>query len=249
MKKYISYTFIFLLLFIFVAGTALAKKWSKRKMSGQYTFNAGSLFAGTAILAKDKGLTKLPDTPDAHSVVGKWKLKRHKQLITIDWPDQAQFVGYVVDRDTITGVYTDVNANIASCVLNRITNSTLFHVHIYRTGNKRVKGAVFYNFASKDVTKRNYRIAVYARYTNDVARIVKTPERKTKSRVPKLGFFKREIGKGFDIIECFLISKDFDPPDESTNTPALTIDGTNVFAYDWQYPGFKWFDWSVTNYY
>jgi len=219
-------------------------------MSGQYTFKAGSLFDGTAVLAKDKSTSKLPDTPEAHSVVGKWKLKRHKQLVTIDWPDLARFEGHIVDRDTITGSYTDVNANVADCELSRITNIiNLAHVHIYRTRNKRVKGAVFYNYGTKDFKKRNYKVVVYSRFSNEVAKVVKTPDRKTRSRLTKFGFFKREIKKGYDIVECYVISKDYDPPDESTNSPALTIDGTNVFAYDWQNPGFKWFDWSVTNYY
>jgi len=249
-KKTFSYTFTILLIAGFLAGAVYAKKYGRRKMAGQYTFDAGSLFAGTAVLAKDKATTKLPAAPDAHSVVGKWKLKRHKQLVLIDWPDMASFQGYVVDKNTITGTYFDVDLNAAACVLNRITNDTsLFHVHITRTRKKLVKGNIFYNYASKDVKKRKFKLAVYARFTNDAAKIVKTAGHKSKSNIGKLGFFKRKIRKGFDIVECFLVSKDFDPPDETTNMPALNIDGTNVLAYDWQYPDFKWFDWSVTNYY
>jgi len=250
MKKTVIYIVTALFILCFIAGTAYAKRWNKRKMAGQYSFAAGSLFNGTAVLAKDRGTTKLPYTPNAHSVVGKWKLKKHKQFVTIDWPDMAHFEGYIVNLDTITGQYTDVDFNSAVCTLNRITNIiNLAHVHIDRTRNKRVKGYVFYNYATKDFNKRHYRIVVYSRFSNSVANIVKTAERKLKSRLTKFGFFNRDINKGFDFVECYVISKNFDPPLESTNSPALPLDGTNVFAYDWQPPGFKWFDWSSTNYY
>ncbi len=250
MGKTFTYIFITLFLSFFIAITASAKKWNKYKMSGQYTFNAGSLFNGTAVLAKDRSTSKLPNAPNAHSVVGRWKLKKHKQFVTIDWPDMAHFEGYVVDLDTITGRYTDVDFYSAVCTLKRITNViNLAHVHIVRTRNKRVKGSVFYNYGTKKFHKRHYKIVVYSRFSNSVANIVKTVDRKRKSRLSKFGFFKREINKGFDFVECYVISKDFDPPVESTNFPALPIDGTNVFAYDWQVPNFKWFDWSVTNYY
>ena len=249
MREIFTYIFIVLLMSCFIANTAFAKRWGKRKMAGQYTFAAGSLFNGTAVLAKDKSTSKLPNTTNAHSVVGKWKLKKHKQRVTIDWPDMASFEGYVVDLDTITGQYIDVDANIAACTLNRITNGVdLFHLHITRTRNRRVKGNTFFNYG-KDIKRRLYKVAVYSRMSGDVARISYTPEHAKKSKLHRLGFFNREIKGDYDYAECFLISKLFDPPEESTDFPALAIDGTNVFAYDWQEPGFKWFDWSVTNYY
>ena len=250
MNKTFTYIFIALSLLSFITGNVCAKRWNRRKMSGQYTFKAGSLFDGTAVLAKDKSTSKLPNTPNAHSVVGRWKLKKHKQSVTIDWPDMAHFEGYVVNLDTITGQYTDVDFYSSACTLKRITNViNLAHVHIARTRSKRVSGNVFYNYATKYFKKRHYKIVVYSRFSNSVANIVKTVERKRRSRLTKFGFFNREINKGFDFVECYVISKDFDPPLESTNSPALPIDGTNVFAYDWQMPNFKWFDWSVTNYY
>ena len=249
MKKTFNYTLIFLFIAIFITETVSAKRWSKRKMSGQYTFTAGSLFNGTAVLAKDRSTSKLPNASDAHSVVGRWKLKKHKQFITIDWPDMAHFDGYVVDLDTITGQYIDVDANLSACTLNRITNDVdLFHLHITRTRNRRIKGNTFFNYG-KDVKRRLYRVAVYSRMSGEVARISYAPDHTKRSKLHRLGFFNREIKGDYDYAECFLISKLFDPPEESTNFPALTIDGTNVFAYDWQEPGFKWFDWSVTNYY
>ena len=235
-------------LFCFVAGTLYAKRWNKRKMAGQYSFVAGSLFNGTAILAKDRSTTKLP-TGGVNSVVGRWKLKKHKQFVTIDWPDMAHFEGYIVDLDSITGQYIDVNANIAACSLNRITNGVdLFHLHITRTRDHKVKGNVFFNYG-KDVKRSLYRLAVYSRMSGDVARIDYTPSRSIKSKLHRLGFFNRGIKDNYDYVECFLVSKYFDPPLEETNFPALQIDGTNVFAYDCQKPGFKWFDWSVTNSY
>jgi len=249
-KKNFTYIFVALLTFCLLANTVLAKRWNKRKMAGQYNFAAGTLFNGTAVLAKDRSTSKLPNTPNAHSVVGRWKLKKHKQFVTIDWPDMAHFEGYVVDLDTITGQYNDVNLNIAVCTLKRITNViNLAHVHIDRTRTKRIKGNVFYNYATKYFKKRYYKVVVYSRFTNSAASLVKSETRKIKSDLTKFGFFKRQINKGFDIVECYVISKDFDPPLESTNSPALPIDGTNIFAYDWRGPDFKWFDWSVTNYY
>ena len=217
-------------------------------MAGQYTFIAGSLFNGTAVLAKNNATTKLPGTTNAHSVVGKWKLKRHKQLVTMEWPDMAHFAGYIVDIDTITGRYIDVDANIAVCTLNRITNDIdLFHMHITRTRRRRVKGVTFYNYG-KDITKSLYRVTAYSRMSGEVARIVYS-NGSAKSRLSRLGFFNRKIKEDYNYAECYLVSKYFEPPLESTNFPALTIDYTNVFAFDWQEPDFKWFDWSVTNYY
>jgi len=248
MKKNFTYIFIVLLLFCFVAGTARAKKLNKRKMAGQYIFTAGSLFNGTAVLAKNNATTKLPGTPNAHSVVGKWKLKRHKQIVTMEWPDMAHFNGYVVDIYTITGRYTDVNGNVVISTLNRITNDMpLFHMHITRTRAQRVKGVTFYNYGSH-IKKSLYRAIAYSRISGDVATIV-YHGKSAKTRVTKLGFFYRNIKKYYDYAECYLVSKYFDPPFESTNFPALQIDMTNVFAFDWQEPYFEWFDWSVTNYY
>ena len=54
MKKFFSYTFSILLLSVFISGTVTAKKYGRRKMAGQYTFDAGNLFTGTALLAKTK---------------------------------------------------------------------------------------------------------------------------------------------------------------------------------------------------
>ena len=247
-KRNFNYICIVLLLFCFIAGTVCAKKFKKRKMAGQYTFIAGSLFNGTAVLAKNNATTKLPGKPNAHSVVGKWKLKRHKQIVTMEWPDMAHFAGFIVDIDTITGRYIDVDANIAACTLNRITNDMpLFHIHITRTRTQRVKGVTFFNYAS-EIKKSLYRVTAYSRMSGDVASIVYS-SKSAKTKVSKLGFFKRNIKKYYDYVECYLVSRYFDPPFESTNFPALTIDMTNVFAFDWQEPDFKWFDWSVTNYY
>jgi len=248
MKRNFNYVFVALLLLCLVAGTVRAKKYNKRKMAGQYTFTAGSLFNGTAVLAKNNATTKLPGTPGAHSVVGKWKIKRHKQHVTMNWPDMSYFEGYVVNLDTITGRYIDVNANIAACTLNRITNDMpLFHMHITRTRTHRVKGVTFFNYGS-DIKKSLYRVTAYSRVSGDVATVVYS-DGSAKTRLSRLGFFNRNTKRYYDYVECYLVSKYFDPPDESTNFPALTIDHTNVFAFDWQEPDFKWFDWSATNYY
>ncbi|MCK5851582.1 hypothetical protein KAH27_01020 [bacterium] len=248
MKRNFNCIFIVLLLFCFIAGTVHAKKLKKRKMAGQYTFIAGSLFNGTAVLAKNNATTKLPGKPNAHSVVGKWKLKRHKQFVTMDWPDMAHFDGFVVDIDTITGRYIDVDSNVAIGTLNRITNDMpLFHMHITRTRTKRAKGVTFFNYGSQ-IKKSFYRVIAYSRMSGDVASIVYSGT-SAKTRVSKLGFFHRNIKKYYDYVEFYLISKDFNPPEESTVFPALAIDQTNVFAFDWQEPDFRWFDWAVTNYY
>ena len=180
--------------------------------------------------------------------MGKWKFKRRKQRVTIQWPDLSSVTGHVVNIDTITGVYANAEGESVLCTMNRITNDIdLFHMHITRTWNRRAKGNVFFNYG-KEVKRKLYRVAVYSRMSGQTARIEYTPEHAKKSRVTRFGFFKRNL-KVYDYVECFLVSKEFDPPEESTNFPALFLDYTNTFAYDWQEPGFKWFDWSSTNYY
>jgi len=239
---------MFMLALLLCVGNVAGKKWSKRKMAGNYTFSASNLFNGTLVLAKDKAASKLPATNGAHSIAGKWKFKRGKQRVTIAWPDVSDFLGYVLDRDTITGVYSNVDGDIVPCGLTRTSNN-VFHMHITRTRNHHVRGVVLFNYGHKDVRKRDYRVVVYSRMSGETARVAYTTENHSmKTRLSRLGFFHRRL-KEYDYAECYLISMLYDPPTESTNFPALTLDYTNVFAYDWQEPGFKWFDWGVTNWY
>lgn len=228
------------------AHTAMAKKYKTRKFAGQYDFAAGALFTGTLVFAKNRDVSRLVATSDIHSVVGVWKLKRHKQRITIRWPD-AVFTGQVVTLDYITGTYSHVSGVSDAASLTRIPmeSNVIHHVHIYRAAKAKAKGCVFFNYRTKQSDSYLYRIVVYSNVSGQVARIVKNNAGQKRERLRRYGFFWRNGMKPYDTVTAYLISRDYTPPD--TTASVLPIDGTNVFAYDQRDLGFKWFDWSTTN--
>lgn len=231
MRKFLP--LIFIILALLTVGTALCKKYSRRKITGQYAFSAGSLFDGTVIIAKDRSVTRLPGTNDAHAVAGRLKFKRGKQRVRILWPD-AEFDGHIVSLNLITGVYdytstsNTFHTSTAELAAIPMESNILFHAMITRTKKHSMRGVIFFNYGNKEIQKRDYHIAVYPRSGS-------TSTLKLEKSLPKLGFFNSLLPE-YDLVEVFVVSKDYAKllPDSTTDFPALYVDGTNVFARDWR---------------
>jgi hypothetical protein len=228
---------------------ALGKKYSYRKVSGQFLFMASNLFDGTLILAKDKLASRLNNVSNAHSQVTKSKFKRGKQQLILEWPDTSSFIGHVIDRETYTGTYENANGSSVTATIARIAMETqvIHHVHFYRAGSQKVKGVVAFNYGqNRGAEKKLYRVAVYLRDAVGNAKLKRNSAGNRVSKLHRLGFFKRRAGQ-YDSVEAYLVSKDYDPPDTLLPNVILPVDGTNVFGWDWRVNGFKWTDPDDTN--
>jgi|GEM_PF-2182273 len=243
--------FIVALLFTcFFVNNGEAKKFSSKKMVGQYALEAAGMITGTVVLARDRYTTKLNTETNDHPVLGKWKLKKGKQNLIIEWWSDAEFSGIVnetteKDPQVITGIYTQLKSPFLSgpATFTRIqeTNEVIHHIMIGRAKRRKVKGVDFFSYGAKKVNKKlrkEYKVAVYSRMaTNEDARIEHKPGQ-TKP-LHKFGVYNRKLHK-YEIVEVYIVHKDYAFPDTSSNFPALGIDGTNVFAYDWREKGYKW---------
>jgi hypothetical protein len=170
----------------------------------------------------------------------------------IEWWSEAEFYGAVVetnekDPQVITGTYTQIATPFLSgaATLTRIqvTNKIVHHVMIGRAKRHKIKGVDFFAYGSGDnkvnkKLRKEYKIVVYSRMaTNEEARI----EYKEGQIKPlhKFGIYKSKLHKN-ELVEVYVIHKDYIAPATSATFPALTIDGVNVFAYDWRLKGYKW---------
>ncbi len=240
---------LIILTIMFVVLPATAKKFARTKLTGQYVLSAPGIFDGTAVLAKDYYASKLNSATNDHAILGKWKFKQGKQNLTIEWWSEAHFDGVIIETDekepqVITGTYTQVKSPFQSgpATFTRIpiTNEVVHHIIIGRAKNRKVKGADFFNYGVNKVNgklRKDYKIVVYSRTNNASARIEYKKDH--KSSLSKYGIFKRKLHK-YETVEVYVVSKDFVPDEISLSNPALTIDGINVFAYDWCEKGFKW---------
>jgi len=108
-------------------------------------------------------------------------------------------------------------------VVNRLTSTKLFGATIFNPGVRFPYGS--------------YKVAVYA-WSGGFGSL--QPVKPFK----RLGFFRSKL-PSYSTAEAYLITNSFVPPPV---IPApMAVDGANVFAYDWQTNGFKWFDFSTTN--
>ena len=239
-----------LLLTGFFAADSEAKKFSRKKVVGQYELSVPGIFDGTVILARDHYTTKLSSNLNERAVLGKLKFKRGKQNLIVEWWSEAEFNGFVVDTaekepQVVTGIYTQIKSPFLSgpAVLTRIpvTNDVVHHVMIGRAKRHKVKGVDFFAYGANKVNKKirkEYKVVVYSRMdTNEQSRI----EHKEGDVKPlhKFGVYNRKLHKN-EFVEVFIIHKDYIPPATSTSFPSLTIDKINVFAFDWREKGFKW---------
>ena len=234
---------------LLLVSPAWSKKYPGRKVSGQFMLAASNLFDGTLILAKDKLASRLNTASNAHAQVTKWKFKRHKQQLIVEWPDSSSFIGHVIDLQTYTGTYVNANGSALAATMSRIDMETqvVHHVHIFRAGNKRVKGIVAFNYGQKrGAMKKLYRVAVYTRDAMGNATLRRNSTGARLSKLHRLGFFKRRSPQ-YSTTDAYLISKDYAPPINLGPGVYLFVDGTNVFAYDWRESGFKWTDPDDTN--
>ena len=248
----LNYLIIVLLLLLLTANNSEAKKISRVKLVGQYELSAPGIIDGTVILARDHYSTKLSNNLNDRAVLGKWKFKRGKQKIKIEWWSDAEFNGAVVDSSekmpsVITGTYSQIKepfqTGIATLTRIQVTNKVVHHIMIGRAKKHKVKGVDFFAYGAGDnkvnkKLRKDYKIVVYSRIAiNEEARI----EHKDGETKPlhKLGVFKRKLHKN-ELVEVYVIHKDYAAPATSATFPALTIDGVNVFAYDWREKGYKW---------
>jgi hypothetical protein len=227
-----------LLLLVLTVGTALSKKLSRRKMTGQFYFVSSNLFDGTVIVARDRSLSKLQNITNDHPIAGRLKFKRGKQRMIFRWPD-GEFDGQIISENLITGVYDYVSPSntfhIAPGIMTRIPmeSNIIFHVEILRTKKRQMRGVVFYNYG-KDVKKNDYRVVIYP-HANGESFLKRT------AKLKRLGFFRSNLPSEYEKVEAYVVLKDYvdNLPELTTNFPALTVDGTNVLSRDWRPQGFQ----------
>lgn len=226
-----------------------AKKYPRRKVRGQFNISGG--MAGTAILARDRAATvDFVGGIDSHPDVGRWKLKRRKQEVTIDWPlSTSTFVGVVADINTISGTYTSTKYTGGASVpmtLTRIDIDTNVVHHMVIRKTKRVtKGVVFYDFHNRQGRKddrRKFKIVVYSRPSETEPAVLEHKNLKKHKKLRRLGFWKMRMKKNYEIVEAYVVHRDYlsSLPQETTDYPALVVDGTNVRAMDIRNRGFIW---------
>jgi hypothetical protein len=232
-----------------IVSPALCKKYGRNKVSGQFALSASNLFDGTLILAKDLLGSRLNGVSNAHSQVTKWKYKRHKQQLIVEWPDSSSFIGQVLELDAYTGVYENANGSSVTATVTRINMETqvIHHVHYYRAGDRRVKGVVAFNYGQhRGAMKKEYRVAVYTRDVVGTATLQRNSAGNRLSKLHRLGFFKRGV-KPYSSTEAYVISKNYNPPDTLPAATYLAVDNVNVFAFDERVSGFQWTDPDDTN--
>ncbi len=226
-----------------------AKKYSRRKVRGQFNVSAGP--AETIVLARDRIATiEFPGGIDSHPDVGRWKLKRRKQEVSVDWPlSTSTFVGVVADINTISGSYSSVKYTGGASVpmtFTRIDIDTNVVHHMVITKTKKVaKGVVFYDFHNRQGRKddrRHFKIVVYSRPSDAEPAVMEHRTSKKHKKLRRLGFWKMRLKQNYEIVEAYLVHRDYlsTLPQETTDYPALTVDGENVRAMDIRNRGFKW---------
>ncbi len=243
---------IVLLLALTFTNNSEAKKFDRHKLVGQYVLSAPGMFDGNVILARDHYTTKLSSDLNDRAVLGKWKFKRGKQNVRIEWWSEADFNGAVVETDekdpqVVTGTYTQITSPFqtgpATLTRIQVTNEIIHHIMIGRAKRHKVKGVDFFAYGAGDnkvnkSLRKEYKVVVYSRMlTSEVSRI----EFKDGEIKPlyKFGVYNRRLHKN-EFVEVYIIHKDFDAPATSATFPSLTIDGVNVLAYDWRPKGYKW---------
>ena len=247
-----NYLIIVLLLVLLITNNSEAKKFGRIKLVGQYELSAPGIFDGTIILARDHYSTKLSTDFNDRAVLGKWKFKRGKQNVKIEWWSEAEFNGVVVDSDekepsVITGTYTQIKepfqTGVATLTRIQITNKVVHHIMIGRAKKHKVKGVDFFAYGTGDnkvnsKLRKEYKIVVYSRMATAEEAKIEYKDGQTKN-LHKFGIYKRKLHNN-EFAEVYVIHKDFIAPATSTTFPALTIDGVNVFAYDLREKGYKW---------
>ena len=243
---------IVLLLAILFVNNSEAKKFDRHKLVGQYELDAPGMFDGTLILARDHYTTKLSTDLNDRAVLGKWKFKRGKQSISIEWWSEADFNGAIVETDekdpqVVTGTYTQVKSpfqtGLATLTRIQVTNEIIHHIMIGKAKGHKVKGVDFFAYGASDnkvnkSLRKEYKVVVYSRMATNQEAIIEYREGQIKP-LHKFGVYNRRLHKN-EFVETYIIHKDFDAPATSATFPSLTIDGVNVFAYDWRERGFKW---------
>lgn len=234
MKK----TIVVVVATLLAATTTRALNVEKTDIPGQYDYTGGVFTNATMVLTTDRIVSKRAATVGAHPVAGMWKFKPGTQKITMQWAD-AVFTGITVSANFITGSYSRVHVAPVDATFTR-TNIPIFHLIVNRL-NTRAYGATIFN-TWRLFPYGDYRIVVYS-WVGAAGTIEYDP---AKPYIPfkRLGFFKSKLHT-YEKAEAYLISSTYSAP--PAIVAPLTVDGTNVFAYDWQTNGFKWFDWSSTN--
>jgi len=206
---------------------------------GVYMFTGGPFTNATVMLNRYNIATKHARTPDAHPLAGQWKWKAGKKNIKFLWPYCFMEV-HVVDLanpDVLTGTYTKASLPSFFCTLTR-TNLTLIDPVVNWTRPRSVYGMAL-SSEIKTLPLPDLRIIIYSRIGTNAT--LQLPDH----RFRPFGTFYHVLSAGYDFADAYVISNGFVPP--PTLTEPMPVDGSNVWAYDWQTNKFKFFDRSTTN--